>query len=244
MNNITFAFVVTSIAGLSTLIGMIPIFIKFKNTNKLISISLSFAAGVMASVSIFSLIPESFELFRITYRLIPTIILLLLFFLLGILLASIIDKIFKQIDNKLYKIGIINTLALMIHNIPEGILTFSTTTTNISLGITLALSIMCHNIPEGISISVPIYYSTKSRLKAFFYTAISGFSEILGAFITYLFLYKYIDNNFIGVILSLTTGIMIYISLFELMPNSLEYNYKKNSYLAFIVGFIFMIFFK
>ena len=72
---------------------------------------------------------------------------------------------------------------------------------------------MCHNIPEGISISVPIYYSTKSKFKAFFYTTVSGFSEILGAFITYLFLYKYIDNNFIGVILSLTTGIMIDISI-------------------------------
>lgn len=119
MNNITFSFLVTSIAGLSTLVGMIPIFIKFKNTYKLISICLSFAAGVMTSVSIFSLIPESFGLFRITYRLIPTIVLLLIFFLLGILLASFIDKTFKKFDNKLYKIGIINTLALMLHNIPE-----------------------------------------------------------------------------------------------------------------------------
>lgn len=244
MNNIIFSFLVTSIAGLSTLIGMLPIFINFKNTNKLISISLAFASGVMASVSIFSLLPESYELIHIFYQKKPTIILIILFILIGILVASIIDKLFKKIDNKLYKIGIISAIALMIHNIPEGILTFSTTSTNITLGLTLALSIMCHNIPEGISISVPIYYSTKSKKKAFFYTAISGFSEIIGAFITYLFLSEYINNNFIGIMLSLTTGIMIYISIFELLPNSLEYKDKKSTILSFIVGFIFMILFK
>lgn len=244
MNNITFAFIVTTIAGLSTLIGIIPIYIKFKNTNKLICISLSFAAGVMSSVSIFSLIPESYELLSKSLRLTPTIILMLIFFLIGILLTSFFDKVFQRLENKLYKIGIINMLALMIHNIPEGILTFSTTTTNISLGLTLALSIMCHNIPEGISISVPIYYSTKSKKKVWFYTMISGFSEVLGAILTYLFLYRFINNQFIGIILSLTTGIMIYISLFELLPNALEYKNKKTSYISFLIGFIFMMFFK
>ncbi len=244
MNNIIFSFLVTSIAGLSTLIGMLPIFLSFKNTNKIIGISLAFASGVMASVSIFSLLPESYELIHIYYQQKPTIILIILFILIGILVASIIDKLFKKIDNKLYKIGIISALALMIHNIPEGILTFSTTSTNISLGLTLALSIMCHNIPEGISISVPIYYSTKSKKKAFFYTAVSGFSEILGALITYLFLSEYINNNFIGIMLSLTTGIMIYISLFELLPNSFAYKDKKSTIFSFLIGFLFMILFK
>lgn len=244
MNNITFAFLITTIAGLSTLIGIIPIYLKIKNTNKLICISLAFASGVMASISIFSLTPESYELLRENLRIAPSIILMIIFFLIGILLTSFFDKIFQKLENKLYKIGIINTLALMIHNIPEGILTFSTTTSNISLGITLAISIMCHNIPEGISISVPIYYSTKSKKKVWFYTIISGFSEVLGAILTYLFLYSFINNQFIGIILSLTTGIMIYISIFELLPNSLEYKEKKTTIVAFIIGFIFMMFFR
>ena len=132
----------------------------------------------------------------------------------------------------------------MLHNIPEGILTFSTTTVNVGLGITLALSILFHNIPEGISISVPIYYSTKSKFKAFIYTFISGFSEILGAVITYIFLYKYITNSFIGVILSLTVGIMSYISIYELLPTAFGYKNKKLTILFFIIGFIFMLFFK
>lgn len=244
MNSIIFAFIVTTVAGLSTMLGIIPIYIKFKDTDKIICMALAFASGIMFSVSINSLIPESYNLLRENLNTNKVIILMILFFLIGVLLTSFIDKIFKKIDNKLYKIGIINMLALMIHNIPEGILTFSTTTTNISLGLTLALSIMFHNIPEGLSISIPIYYSTNSRKKAVLYTAISGFSEVLGAILTYLFLFKYINNYFIGIVLSLTTGIMIYISIFELLKNSFEYKKKRISCLFFLIGFIFMIFFK
>lgn len=244
MNNVTFSFLVTLVAGLSTLLGMIPVFLKIKNKNHIINASLSFASGVMLSVSIFSLLPESIELLSKKYNTLGITLLTIIFALVGILLASFIDKVFKRIDNKLYKLGIINCIALMIHNIPEGILTFSTTTTNISLGLTLALSIMFHNIPEGISISIPIYYSTKSKLKAFFYTFISGISEFLGAIITYIFLYQYIDFTFISITLALTFGIMSYISLFELLPNALTYQNKKLSIIAFILGFIFMIFFK
>ena len=139
MSNIKFSFLVTSIAGLSTLLGMIPIFLKIKNKDTIINASLSFASGVMLSVSLFSLLPESMDLLQEKYNDKGIIILVLLFSIIGIFLASFIDKIFKNIDNKLYKLGIINSLALMIHNIPEGILTFSTTTVNVSLGIALAL---------------------------------------------------------------------------------------------------------
>ena len=244
MNSITFAFIITMIAGLSTLLGLIPIYIKFKNINKIICISLAFAAGVMLSVSINSLLEESISLLNKNLNIVKTIILVILFILIGILVSKLLDILFKKIDNKLYKLGITNAIALMIHNIPEGILTFSTTSINISLGLTLALSIMCHNIPEGISISVPIYYSTKSRKKAWIYVLISGFSESLGGIFSYLFLYRFINNSFIGITLAFTIGIMSYISLVELLPNSIKYNYKKTSSISFIIGYIFMMFFK
>lgn len=244
MNRLYFSFLITGIAGLSTLLGILPVFIKTKNKDNIINASLAFASGVMLSVSLFSLFPESINLLQSKYNNKGIVVVVLLFIIIGVFLASLIDKVFKKIDNKLYKLGVINALALMIHNIPEGILTFSTTTTNLSLGITLALSIMFHNIPEGISISVPIYYSTGSKKKAFLYTFISGFSEILGAVITYLFLYKYISNSFIGIILSLTVGIMSYISLNELLPGAIKYNNKKLTGVAFVIGFIFMLFFK
>ena len=156
MNRLYFSFLITGIAGLSTLLGIIPVFIKTKNKDNIINASLAFASGVMLSVSLFSLFPESINLLQSKYNNKGIVVVVLLFIIIGVFLASLIDKVFKKIDNKLYKLGVINAIALMIHNIPEGILTFSTTTTNLSLGITLALSIMFHNIPEGISISVPI----------------------------------------------------------------------------------------
>ena len=88
----------------------------------------------------------------------------------------------------LYRVGIISMLAIILHNIPEGIATFISTTKDTSLGISLATSIAFHNIPEGISISIPIYYSTKSKTKAILYTFISALSEQIGAILTYLFL--------------------------------------------------------
>lgn len=226
------------------MLGMIPIFFNIKDKDKLINTALSFASGVMASVSLNSLLKESYLFFMKGHTFLGTIILLLIFTLLGVLISIVINKIFKYIDNKLYKLGIISSLALIIHNIPEGILTFSATSTNVSLGLVLALSIMFHNIPEGISVSIPIYYSTNSKLKAFFYTFISGFSEIVGAIITYLFLFKYINYNFLSIILALTIGIMLYISFFELLPTALSYKNKKRSLCFFIIGYIFMLFFK
>ena len=215
MNRLYFSFLITGIAGLSTLLGIIPVFIKTKNKDNIINASLAFASGVMLSVSLFSLFPESITLLQSKYNNKGIVVVVLLFIIIGVFLASLIDKVFKKIDNKLYKLGVINALALMIHN-----------------------------IPEGISISVPIYYSTGSKRKAFLYTFISGFSEILGAVITYLFLYKYISNSFIGIILSLTVGIMSYISLNELLPGAIKYNNKKLTGVAFVIGFIFMLFFK
>lgn len=237
MNIILFSFIITFIAGLSTLIGIVPIYLNIKDTNKLLSSSLAFASGVMLSVSINSLLIES-------YNLINNKLIVIFFILIGILISIIINTLLKKVDNKLYKLGIMNMVALMIHNIPEGILTFSTTSININLGLQLAISIMFHNIPEGISISVPIYYSTSSKKKAWIYTMISGFSETFGALLTYIFIYKYINNNFIGITLALTTGIMLYISIVELLPNSLSYNHKKTSYISFIFGYLFMMLFK
>ena len=110
---------------------------------------------------------------------------------------------------------------LIIHNIPEGIITYITSYKNIHLGIKLSLAIALHNIPEGIIISIPLYYSTNSRKKALLYTSISGFSELFGAVIAKVFLAN-ITNNVLGIILAVTAGIMIYISIFELLLN------KKN----------------
>lgn len=238
--NISYSFFLTIFAGFSTVIGSLLIFFKFKNINKVIISSLSFASGVMISISIFDLFPESIKLLNLNYNLFICILLFLIFFVLGFLIVIIINKMIPQ-NNNLYKVGIISMIGIMIHNIPEGILTFVTSSINKKLGFSMAMAISMHNIPEGISISIPIYYSTNSKLKSVIYCLVSALSEVFGAFITYIFLYDYVNDIFIALLLSIVCGIMSYISLFELIPEILSYKNKKIFYIFFTVGVIFML---
>ena len=155
MNNIIYGFLLTTIAGFSTMIGTILVFTK-KNEKILIS-SLAFAAGVMLCVSLTDLIPESVELISLKYNIVPTILISLIFIVIGIIVSSYINiKLPIENKNGLYKVGIFSMLAIILHNIPEGIATFLASTSDMSLGIALTIAIALHNIPEGISISIPI----------------------------------------------------------------------------------------
>lgn len=233
------AFMLTTLAGLSTLIGTLPIFIKNK-TNKIIVSSLSFAAGVMITVSITDLIPESLNYINKTFKIIPTLLIIGIFISLGIIISMTIDKYINR-EGELYKVGIISMIAIILHNIPEGIITYLSSETNIKLGLSLTIAIALHNIPEGISIAVPIYYAKKSRGKAILYTLTSALSEPLGALLAHLFLSKIMNNTIMGIILSIVAGIMIQIALYELIPTSLKYKNKFKTILFIIIGSIFML---
>jgi len=238
--NILIPLLITFIAGISTIIGIIPTYFN-KDRNKIINLSLSFSSGIMISISIFSLIPESLN--YLGNNNLFNIILLLIFINIGIIISTYIDKLIsKRINNNsLYKLGLTSIIALVLHNIPEGITTFLTTSNNLKLGLTLSLAIALHNIPEGISIAVPIFYSTNSHKKALFYTFISGFSELIGGIISYIFLSHFINNFILSIILGITSGIMLHLSLFELIPSSLKYKNYLNTLIGFISGFIIMI---
>ena len=238
MNNVSFAFILTILAGLSTMLGSIFIFNK-KNENIIIA-SLAFASGVMSTVSITDLMPESYNLLINIFPKFPAIIYMLIFVVSGILFSMFIDK-YIPTDNSLYRVGVFAMLAIIIHNIPEGIATFMATNTNIMLGISLTIAIALHNIPEGISISIPIYYATNSKFKAIFYTFISAISEPFGALLTYLFLSNYINDRIMGFLFGIIAGIMIHISMYELLPTSKSYNKLSITYLFFILGVILML---
>ena len=239
------AFILTTIAGLSTLIGTFIIFIKEKNKNNLIISSLSFASAVMISISILDLTVESINLLRLNYNGLIVCSLTFIFIIIGIIISMIIDYFLPSNininNNKLYKVGLITTFAVIFHNIPEGIATFMATNSNINLGLSLTIAIAMHNIPEGISIAVPIYYATKNKLLAFKYTLISALSEPFGALLTYLFLQKYITNNIMGYLFAIIAGIMLHISICELLKTALKYNNKKLVKLFFTIGILFSV---
>lgn len=213
----------TLIAGLSTSLGYLFTYIKAKNINKFICISLSFASGIMALISIKELIPNSLSYIILTSNKYYSLSIILV---IPIIIYLFINFFNKNINNQdsLYRVGILNMIALIIHNIPEGIITFMTSTINFKLGLKLALAIITHNIPEGIIISIPIYYATKNRLKAFFYTLIAGLSEVFGALIIYLLFKNLINMLIINIIMYIIGCLMIIIVIKDLIPAILKYN--------------------
>lgn len=244
MNTTIYGFLLTVLAGFSTLIGTIFIFNKKTNKEKVIVSALSFAAGVMITVSFTDLLPESFFSLSQYLKSFPSFIIIGIFFSIGVLLSMLIDKYLpepKENISGLYRVGLISMLAIILHNIPEGIATFMATHADLNLGVTLAIAIALHNIPEGISISIPIYYATGSRKKAFFYTFISALSEPFGALLTFLFLGKFMNNFAMGLLFSVIAGIMMQISIYELLPTTKKYHMKKRMILFFMIGVIFMV---
>jgi zinc transporter, ZIP family len=238
--NYKYAFLLTALAGLSTLIGSFLIFIKNKDKNKIIVMTLSFAMGVMIAVSFFDLLPNAFLLLD-NFYLIPKLLIIAIIMVIGILFGIIIDKYLPAQDNQLYRVGIMAMLAIIIHNIPEGMATFMTTTNNLKLGLYLAFTIALHNIPEGISISIPLFYATGNKKKALSYTFISGLSELFGAFLAFIFLKNYVNPLVMALLYAFIAGIMVQISLYELLPSIRKYKKKKHAISCFFLGTIIIL---
>lgn len=241
-----YAFILSILAGLSTLIGAFIILIDKNKNNRVVVSSLSFAAGVMICVSITDLLPSSFNM--ISNILFLKVILTAIFFCVGVILSMLIDKYLPDQTNNsnaknvgLYKIGIISMLAIILHNIPEGIATFITSSTNIKLGLTLTIAIALHNIPEGISIAVPIYHSTGNKKKAFLYSFLSGISEVVGAILAYLFLAPFVNDFIMAALYAIIAGIMVHISIYELIPGAYKEGTLKPIIKSFVIGVIIMI---
>lgn len=245
-NSCFYAFILSFLAGISTVVGAFIIFFDKNKNSKIVTVSLSFAAGVMICVSLTDLLPNSFNMILNSNNSFPKLLLTLIFMVIGIIISMLIDKYlpseYENKDNKgLYKIGIISMVAIILHNVPEGIATFITSTNNLSLGITLTLAIALHNIPEGISIAVPIYHSTGNKLKAILYALLSGMSEVVGSILAYLFLAPFINDHIMAALYAIIAGIMIHISVYELLPGAYKDSVLKKVIKYFIIGFIVMI---
>ena len=141
---------------------------------------------------------------------------------------------------KLYRMGMFTALAIAIHNFPEGLATFASALSDPSLGIAIAVAIAIHNIPEGIAVSIPIFYATGSRKKAFFYSFLSGLAEPVGALIGYLLLFSFFNEVVLGVLFASVAGIMVFISLDELLPAAREYGESHLSIYGLIAGMVVM----
>lgn len=145
---------------------------------------------------------------------------------------------------RLMRMGLFTALAIALHNFPEGLATFLSALHDPALGVAIAVALALHNIPEGISVAVPIYYATGSRKKAFLYSFASGLSEPVGAGIAFLGLRLAFAEGFppqvMGILFAGVAGIMVYISLDELLPTSRAYGRGHDSLVGLLGGMAVM----
>ena len=260
------AFLLTSFAGIYTGIGSaIAFFAKRTNTSSL-SLSLGFSTEVMIYVSFADLFASSLQtLVNIHGKADGTLYSTLSFF--GeIVLIPLIDKLIPHYENphKMHRVeeknlekerkteikpqllllllcvGVVTALVLAIHNFPEGMVTFLAALKDINIAIPIACAIAIHNIPEGISVSVPIYYATGNRKRAFWLSFLSGLAEPVGAVIGYLILAPFLNDHVFGVIFGMIAGIMVFISLDELLPAAEEYGKHHHTIYGLVAGMAVM----
>lgn len=256
---VLFAFSLTVFAGLATGIGSALSLLTKKTNTKFLSVALGFSAGVMIYVSFVEIFFKAKEsLVSALGEKMGTWATVGGFFF-GILVIALIDKLIPTVENphevhtveemdgkseahkeKLMRMGIFTALAIGIHNFPEGLATFTAALSDPSLGIPIAVAIAIHNIPEGIAVAVPIFYATGSRMKAFKLSFLSGLSEPVGAIVGYVLLHRFFNDATFGFIFASVAGIMVYISLDELLPSAREYGEHHLSIYGMIAGMAVM----
>lgn len=246
----TRALILSTLAGLATLLGALTIFFAKTKNERLLSVSLGFAAGIMLSVSFTDLFPNAELLFAAGAGPKAAVLLSVAFLIVGLLIASAIDLFVpheafdpaqgEQPHQNLFRVGVVSTLAIALHNFPEGIATFMAGYKDAALGVSIALAISLHNIPEGIAVAMPVYYATGSKKKALKYTFLSGMAEPVGALAAYLILRPFIDDFVLGAVFAAVAGIMIYITIEELIPSSRQYGHDRAALWATFAGICVM----
>lgn len=254
---ILFAFGLTLFAGLSTGVGSALAFYTKQTNKRFLSAALGFSAGVMIYVSMVEIFFKAKESLTDIYGDGPGYLYTTLAFFGGIALIAIIDKLVPEAGNpheihdvsemqgdyekkKLLRMGMFSALAITIHNFPEGLATFIGALHDPALGISIAVAIAIHNIPEGIAVSVPIYFATGDKKKAFLWSFASGLSEPIGAIVGFFLLYNFFTEATMGIVFAMVAGIMMYISLDELLPTAEAYGEHHIAIYGMIAGMAVM----
>lgn len=265
MNTSLAAFLVAVCAGLSALLGGFAVYLKSGNTQKIITASLGFAAGLTVCVSMFELLPEAMEAMKGILSGWQATVVPIAVLLAGILCGRLLDRVLPHHgcahpeeeehdhhhphkhphhahcqEDALYHTGLATMLGLLLHNLPEGAALFIAARENLSIGITMAVAIALHSIPEGVAIAMPVYVSTKSRVKAFTFTLFSGLAMPAGALLAWLILGPFAGPTLFGLANALVAGIMLYISIYELIPGSRTYGMTKLSMWSTAAGICVM----
>jgi ZIP family zinc transporter len=145
-----------------------------------------------------------------------------------------------DVKSALMRMGLLSALAIAIHNFPEGLATFTGALQDPALGLSIAVAIAIHNVPEGIAVSIPLYYATGSKRRAFLWSFLSGLSEPLGALVGYLLLSTFFNDVVFGLLFAAVGGIMVFISLDQLLPTAEKYGEHHLAIYGLVAGMVVM----
>jgi ZIP family zinc transporter len=248
-SDIGFALLLSALAGLSTTIGSVLALFVRKPGSRLMTLTLGFSGGVMMLVSFVELLPGGIEAIGFAPANLAFFGGMLAMFLIDALIPhdymaehhhTEIGEDDAALKSRLLKAGLFVALGLGIHNFPEGMASFATALSDPQLGIAIAIAIAIHNIPEGLAVSAPVYAATGSRSKAFWWSFLSGVAEPVGALLAAVVLLPFLNNAVLGVLLSVVAGIMVFISIDELLPISRAYGEEHLSIVGVVVGMAVM----
>lgn len=270
MNPIAHALILTLIAGAATGLGGALVLFRKRISSNFLAGALGLSAGVMIFISLAELYPQAQNAISASCGGIKGSVFVVLAFFFGMGLITLIDFLIPEYENPheasglsldsknaatdliehsgsgaLKKLGIMSALAIAIHNFPEGMATFIGALNDPQTGTGIAFAIAIHNIPEGIAVAIPIYFATKSKGKALLYALLSGLTEPVGAFICYgITALSGVSLDGGGaafpLILAAVAGIMIYISLDELLPTAEKYGRHHVAIAGVVAGMAIM----
>jgi ZIP family zinc transporter len=259
--NASFALLLALLAGLATGIGSAIAFFLRRPKPWHLSFILGFSAGVMIYISFAELLHTALD--KVGF------VTANLGFFIGIAFIAVLDILIPheykqervrgsrwsflsrgkpmpeneehQLASRLRRVGILTAIGIAIHNFPEGLAVFSSAVTgDQTLGLVVAIAIALHNIPEGISVSIPIFEATGSRWRAFLYSFSAGLAEPVGAIIGYAILFPFLTTTLLYTLLAFAAGIMVYISLDELLPTATSYGKEHFVILGVLAGMLIM----
>lgn len=239
----------TVAAGLSTGLGGLVVFFCRRPTTRLLAGSMGFAAGVMLTVSLVDMLPATMESYRTFMPAAQAVWATLSLFCCGCVIARLLSDCLPRPSAQFAQdrftlqaaqSALVTMAVIVLHNLPEGILTLFTGYQNPRLGVVLTAAIALHNIPEGIAVSMPVFYATKSRVRGFWAALGSGLAEPCGALLCFFVLRRFISNAFLDGLVALIAGLMCFVCYSELIPGSLQYKQNKAAVLGMAVGTVVM----
>lgn len=247
-------------AGLATGIGSVLALFSNQSNTKFLSTALGFSAGVMIYISFVELLPSAQDSLQHSLGESLGAWTAIASFFGGIGISAILDWLIPSYENpheghllesrgtekgeqqykKLHRIGVFTAIAIAVHNFPEGIATFIAALQDQTFGIAIAIAVAIHNIPEGIAVSVPLYFATGNRKKAFMYSFLSGLAEPLGALLALAIFLPFFSETLAGILFAGVSGIMVFIALDELLPAAREYGEAHRSIYGVVIGMAVM----